>query len=424
MAELGMQYRADIDGLRAVAVLPVVSYHAGIGPAGGFAGVDIFFVISGFLITSIIVHDLEHHKLSLLRFYEKRIRRLFPALFAMILITTFVASFILLPGDLVKYSKSAIAALAFVSNFYFYSDIGYFNESADLKPLLHTWSLGVEEQFYLLAPLALAVFYRFLPRWSWLCLIGLAVGISFGLGIWLGGHAAGFYLPFARAWELGIGMLLALFAQRITISRIFVADLIGLVSVALIFGTYFTVSDMTAWPGVAALAPVLGATGIIVAGTHPNALVARSLSKAPIVFFGKISYSLYLWHWPLIVLVGYGAFRPFNTFESLLLIVSAILIATLSWRWIEEPIRQRRVLRSPNVMFGSGLASALLLVSGLFLVVDSKGFPDRVDPELFDRWQVSDLANDFKIDDCHGLNAARVRQGDICLFGGGGQPSR
>lgn len=338
----------------------------------------------------------------------------------MIAVITVVASFILLPDDLVKYSKSAIAALAFLSNFYFYSDVGYFNESADLKPLLHTWSLGVEEQFYLLVPLVLAAFYRFLPRWFWLCLIGLLVGISFGLGIWLGGHAAGFYLPFTRAWELGIGMLLAFFAYRITISRIFVADIIGLGSVVLIFGAYFMVSDMTAWPGVAALAPVLGATGLIVAGTHPNALVARLLSKAPMVFFGKISYSLYLWHWPLIVLAGYGAFRPFNIFESLMLIVSATLVATISWKWIEQPIRQRRFLRSQITIFGSTFASALLLVGGLFLVWKTDGLPNRIDPEIFDRWQAPEVMAAFKVDECHGLNAARVQQNDICLLGAGG----
>ena len=263
---MNKQYRPDIDGLRALAILPVVLYHVGFGPSGGFAGVDVFFVISGFLITGIILSEIEQQRFSIVRFYERRARRLLPALFAVITFATISSVILLIPEDLASYSESAVYTSFFAANFFFYSEMGYFNEAAELKPLLHAWSLGIEEQFYFVVPVTLVIFKRFLPKGVWVTALSLGVLSSFLLGIWLAGHPAGFYLPMTRAWELGIGMLLAIAVNALPAQNRVIAEIVSVSGVFLILVTYLLASNETLWPGTAALAPCLGAAAISFGG--------------------------------------------------------------------------------------------------------------------------------------------------------------
>lgn len=283
-----MKYRADIDGLRALAVAPVVFYHVGLGTPGGFAGVDVFFVISGYLITAILLKEIAHGDFSIVRFYERRARRLFPALFAMLVVSTLFATQWLIPTDLVSYAKSAFTTLFFVSNIYFYTEVGYFNELAHTKPLLHTWSLGVEEQFYLVAPVIMAVLWRFFPIWVMKATIVVAVIVSFGLSLWFAGHHAGFYLPFSRAWELGIGMILALWAANINSQLL--ANVLGALGLVLLILTFCLASSETPWPGMVAIVPCAGAAAIILAGTNPNSMVSSFLAQRGLVGLGVTSH--------------------------------------------------------------------------------------------------------------------------------------
>ena len=408
-----MKYRPDIDGLRALAVVPVVLYHVGFGTPGGFAGVDVFFVISGYLITMIVIEELRRGDFSISRFYERRARRLFPALFAMLLVTTIVARFWLLPADLVNYAKSAVSTLFFVSNIFFYTDIGYFNESVRLKPLLHTWSLGVEEQFYLVAPLALVMLWKFFPAWSRGLLIIVAVLGSFSLGVWLAGHPAGFYLPFSRAWELGVGMLLAVWGVHLRHKA--TANLLGFLGLALLIGTFALASPATPWPGLAALAPCLGAAAIIVSGSQPGSLVAKALAFRGVVGLGRISYSLYLWHWPVIVFAGYGRFGSFTISEKMFLVLFSLLLAALSWKWIEEPIRQRRSLVArQSVVFGSVFSiSVLCAISGALIMLE--GLPHRVPSALAEQWQQPSFNDPDR--GCHNVTLSRSNTEEFCVRG-------
>ena len=297
-----MQYRSDIDGLRALAVVPVVLGHAHVtGFAGGFVGVDVFFVISGFLITTILATEAREGSFSLTRFYERRARRLFPALFA-VLIFCAAAAWTRFPAeDLEAFGRSLLATIFFGSNMLFWSETGYFDIAAEQRPLLHTWSLAVEEQFYLLFPLAVWWTTRRMggryAAWLW-----PAMGASFVLSVvWVPTHpSSAFYLVPARAWELLMGSALALGlvpalrqqSHRETCSAL------GTLFIAMSVVLY---DANTPFPGSNAVLPCLGAALVIHAGHSGTTAVGRLLGTKPVVFVGLISYSLYLWHWPLLV---------------------------------------------------------------------------------------------------------------------------
>ncbi len=259
-------YRADIDGLRALAVLPVMLFHAGVSTfAGGFVGVDVFFVVSGFLITSILVRDIDVGSFSLSRFYERRVRRLFPALFLVVAVSIPCALVVLAPEDLEDFGQSVIATGTFSSNFLFYLEDGYFEGPADLKPLLHTWSLAVEEQYYLFFPLLLV----WLQRQGWgygKALASLAV-VSFAIGVWsvANDQSAGFYLLPGRFWELLLGAMLALYGTRFRLSALPSAA-IGALGLSMIGYAILQFSDHTPFPGWAALLPCFGTALVIFAG--------------------------------------------------------------------------------------------------------------------------------------------------------------
>ncbi|PHQ61093.1 MAG: acyltransferase, partial [Sphingobium sp.] len=335
-----MRYRRDIDGLRAVAILPVLLFHAHVpGFSGGYVGVDIFFVISGFLITGIIAREVDEGRFSLVHFYERRFRRIIPALALMILVTLGCAAWLYLPGDLDGVPKSALAATLFASNLWFFTDTGYFAGGADVKPLLHTWSLAVEEQYYIGFPILLMLLARYAPRWRAVVLTMIAAG-SLALAIILQRDTSGFtfYLLPTRAWELFAGGLLALGVLP-AINRRWISELVawgGLLAIALAVTFY---DRDTIFPGLTALPPVLGAAALIHAS--PGTSVGRLLSLPILVGIGLLSYSLYLWHWPLIVFTEYATDAPLSGAIRLIVMAAALLAAALSWRFVERPFRSR-----------------------------------------------------------------------------------
>jgi peptidoglycan/LPS O-acetylase OafA/YrhL len=371
-------YRADIDGLRALAIVPVVLFHAGVpGFDGGYIGVDIFFVISGFLITTVLVREIDQGDFSLLRFYERRARRILPALMAMIAVVLGISAWVFLPSDLEKMPASAMAATFFYSNHHLFATVGYFDAATDTKPLLHTWSLAVEEQFYIIFPLLLALIARAAAHRRRAILAGLLL-ISFMSAVVTQGGEDGyaFYLLAPRAWELLIGALVALSPMRQAGQRWRdgVASL-GLGTICFAVASY---SKATIFPGVTALAPVLGAAAILYSG--PTTLVARVLSARPLVGIGLISYSLYLWHWPLIAFTEYLRDEKLSGWWSVAAVVASLCIAGLSWRWIEKPFRDPNRFSRKAIFGWSGAGMAAVGAASLALVMVG-GWPSRFTAE-------------------------------------------
>ncbi|MFC3695314.1 acyltransferase family protein, partial [Chenggangzhangella methanolivorans] len=331
-----MLYRPEIDGLRAVAVLSVLLYHAAGLVPGGFVGVDVFFVISGYVITKTIAADLAAGSFGLWSFYERRIRRIAPALGVTILATAAASAAILLPIDLEAMGKSAIAAALMVSNMLFWGQAGYFDAAAQAKPLLHTWSLGIEEQFYLIFPLLVAGLWRFARR-AVVPVLAVLAAASFAASIW---HLPVdpddvFYLAPYRFWELLIGALIALRPARALEGSAF-----AFLGLGLIAGAVLLYDDKTLFPGLAALAPTLGAA-LAINGAREGMAAARLLAARPLVLVGKISYSLYLVHWPLIVLVEYRQDARLDATEAWLVIAVSLVLAWISWHFVEQPFRAK-----------------------------------------------------------------------------------
>jgi peptidoglycan/LPS O-acetylase OafA/YrhL len=488
-------YRPDIDGLRAIAVLSVVFYHVGLGFPGGYVGVDVFFVISGYLITGLILKELERGSFSLSNFWERRIRRIFPALAAMVAVTCVAGWFLLLPEDLAKLGASVIAQSLLVSNFYFWRTTNYFGGANEEKPLLHTWSLAVEEQFYLIFPIALMLIWAFfnyrlkkrkernlttierggrcekeqpkvgpkgegvgtseskdtentersaglrlgkpsgaafsnpstsklardcantaptrsasvsaslqatsdsLPvtspigdprRWSLFWLFTAFALLSFGISIWgvkVQPFATFFLLP-TRAWELLLGSMLAVLPAAMLLRHAALRDLLSFAGLAGIFLPVFFYNEQTPFPGLTALPPCLGTAALIWANTTPANCVpnqsrfASALSWPPIVFIGLISYSLYLWHWPVICFSSYWAVSEFTAVEKWGLVLASVVLAVASWRWIETPFRKKQYFTTRSHVMG--LALFVSLISGFagWLGYQSGGFPERVNSQV------------------------------------------
>jgi peptidoglycan/LPS O-acetylase OafA/YrhL len=361
-------YRADIDGLRAVAVLLVVLYHLKTAKCtGGFIGVDTFFVISGYLISSLIIADVDAGRFSLGNFYERRIRRIFPALIVLLLAVAAFGCVMLLPTELKRCAESLLAAVFSVSNFYFWRHTGYFDATNGISPLLHTWSLAVEEQFYLILPLLLRAFRR-LPRPRLLLVVSLIALISLivsGIGAAKDDSAA-FYLLHSRAWELLLGTLLALCPVDFQLSPV-LRNLASFLGLALIIGPGFAYTDNTPFPGLAALPPCLGTALVIFAGAghaHRETLASKLLSFQPLRLIGLISYSLYLWHWPIIVFARIDTDLSGNIPPRLLklcLLALSLGAAFLSWRFVELPFRYGRFRPSRTRLFRLALAGVTLL---------------------------------------------------------------
>ena len=380
-----MKYRAEIDGLRSLAILPVVAFHAGIERlSGGFTGVDVFFVISGFLITKIILDELGDpagSRFSILEFYKRRILRILPALAVVLAATAAAAWAIMLPNEFLATGRSVAATALFLSNVYFWRTSGYFADAAELKPLLHTWSLAVEEQFYVFFPILLVLVARFL-RGRFALAIALLSAASLALCLVLTPRApsAAFFLLPARIWELGLGALIAAGGvPRVADARARGA-LAGLGIALILFGV-FALSEEDPFPGWNALYPVLGA-GLVIAYARDTA-PGRLLSAAPLVYAGKISYSLYLWHWPVIVFYRMRLGAALDPLDIAAVIGLSWLLADLSWRYVERPFRspEFRLAPAPRVVgWGVACLAAFLALGGLIDRTGARwrGYPPEV----------------------------------------------
>jgi peptidoglycan/LPS O-acetylase OafA/YrhL len=380
-----MKYRADIDGLRALAVMPVLLYHAGVpGFLGGFVGVDIFFVISGYLICGMIDADIRAGSFSLGNFYKRRVLRILPALFVMFLVTSVLAYIYCLPVELEDYAKSLASAVGSVSNIYFAGTAGYFDAPAETKPLLHTWSLGVEEQFYIIVPLLMLLVWRVAPkRAKLLFAVAAALSLAAALAVSYRNTTFAFYLTPFRAWELALGALLSIKfipAPKTAFSR----NACGAIGMLLLLAAIFLGSSTAPLLLMTSLASI-GAVLVIASSERGVSAVGRLLSLPPVVFIGLISYSLYLWHWPLIVFQrtdGLLVHGPSGMLTKLMLVAISIGIAWLSWKFIEMPFRSKGKDRSKAAVFGTAsaaMASAAALC-GLVLVAGGAPFrfPERV----------------------------------------------
>jgi peptidoglycan/LPS O-acetylase OafA/YrhL len=380
-----LTYRRDIDGLRAVAILSVVLFHAGLGVTGGYVGVDVFFASSGFLITSLIIKDLRSGTFSLWDFWERRARRILPALTVMVATVLVVGSIVLLPEHLEDLGKQVLALLGFSANLWFWRETGYFGAAAEQQPLLHTWSLSLEEQFYLFIPLLLIGLFR-IRRAGWCApLLALGVVASLALAIILVPRIpkASFFLLPTRAWELAAGGLLAFAGPVARRGLREVMGWSGLAAIAVAAGWY---SQDTRFPGLAALPPVLGAvlliwSGIPDAGGSPRSSAHRLLGWAPLVALGLLSYSLYLWHWPLLALRRYLGLGLDSHALSGALVVVALGFAWLSLRFVERPFRGRRSGQSPRRTFALAALAGVALALQATTVWGSGGFPQRLSAE-------------------------------------------
>lgn len=412
-------FRNDIQGLRAIAVLSVVIFHAFAGKwiPGGFVGVDIFFVISGFLISRILFKENEQGRFTVLGFYRRRLRRLSPALFTVLLFTLVCGAFLLSPDAYVELSKTALATVFFVSNFVFEKLSDYFAGSVAYKPLLHTWSLAVEEQFYILYPPFVYLVYRFWRR-AMGPLLALLALLSLGISIWSSNvhPLAAFYLAPTRAFELLTGALVALYIPQANRLGQKVRDALSLAGLLLIAASLVFIRDSMAFPGAIALVPCLGTAFVIAAGHDRVSLGGRLISFAPFVFFGDLSYSLYLWHWPILSLAQNWLMGPLPPVVATAAVFLAIAAAYASWRWIERPFingfRDMKVITA-------GLASMACMAALCAVVFLNHGFPDRYSKQSRLYFAASNDFNPLR-NRCHSDQGSGIPYEKSCAFGAPG----
>jgi peptidoglycan/LPS O-acetylase OafA/YrhL len=375
-----MQYRKEIDGLRALAVLPVILFHAGFESfSGGFVGVDIFFVISGYLITSIILGEKDSGHFSILNFYERRMRRILPALFFVMAVCVPFAWFWLLPEDLLSFSKSLVAVSTFSSNFLFWQETGYFDGAAELKPLLHTWSLAVEEQYYVLFPLFIILAWRFGKKTMVGLLVLIAI-VSLTLAHW-GAYnkpTPTFFLLPTRGWELIMGALIAFYLNSRrrggqTPGSALLQNMASFAGMVMILVAITLYDASVPFPSLYALLPVLGAVLIILFAT-PDTVAGKLLSTRAFVGIGLISYSAYLWHQPILAYARHIS-EP-EPAMYLILILLTLTLAFISYRFVEQPFRKKGVIGRSAVMIFA-LSGTLLFITIGMIGYLGKGFEDR-----------------------------------------------
>ena len=410
-----LKYRREVDGLRALAVLPVILFHAGFPVfAGGFVGVDIFFVISGYLITGILIRELDAGQFSLLNFYERRARRILPALFVVMLACIPFAWAVMLPSEMKDFAQSFAAAALSVSNILFWLESGYFDQAAELKPLLHTWSLGVEEQFYILFPPFLALLWRFGRTRPFLVLGGLGV-LSLIVADWASYRfpSANFYLLPFRGWELIAGGLCALWQVRAPAASPRLGWL-GLLGLALIAGSILGMDEQTRFPSLWGLIPV-GGTCLILLFADRHSLTGRLLGWAPFVGIGLISYSAYLWHQPLLAFGRLWSTDPLSVPALLALSAASLPLAWVTWRYVETPFRKRgagTLLPTRGAVFAfSGAGLGVMVALGAWGHIRD-GMPGRMPAEFADRSTL--------LEDNHLARQTDIRAG-ICHFNQSGR---
>jgi peptidoglycan/LPS O-acetylase OafA/YrhL len=374
-------YRPDVDGLRALSVVAVFAFHLGFfSTPGGFIGVDVFFVISGYLIGGLVNGQMEQGTFSYARFYERRIRRIFPALAVVLIATTILAVLVFFPVRLADYAHSLVAAVLSYSNIYFWLSTSYFADAADSQVLLHTWSLAVEEQFYILLPPFLALVHRWMPR-RIVTMVAAVALVSFAVSVW-GAHAAQsatFYLPFTRAWELLLGVLIAIHPIRV-LDRPVLRNAVAAIGLAMILFAILTLSEFEPFPGLNAAPVCLGTAMVIAAGARGATLAGALLSIGPARWIGKLSYSIYLWHWPVIVMwkrVELG--DPLSHADEIAIVGLTLLLSYITWKFVEQPARSPKS-RRPLVLGLVGGAFAALTVASI-TIAGLGGLPGRQAPE-------------------------------------------
>ena len=391
-------YRPDIDGLRALAVLAVIAFHGFPGYlAGGFVGVDVFFVISGFLISGIILDETRVGMFSLKKFYARRVRRIFPALCLVLVVSLLAGWWLLLPADFVRLGKQLAASAAFVSNFYLWFQSGYFSPDARTFPLLHLWSLGVEEQFYIVWPLII-IGLRSRPNWTISAIVLIGVS-SFCLNVALiDNHEADFYSPVTRAWELMLGASLAWLRRRDDMAPPSKrsADIATIAGLLLILGSTLLFDQQSSYPGWLALVPTIG-TSLILWGGASSGVAASILSTRPLVFVGLISYPLYLWHWPLLVFSEAFKFAPLTQLERGLVIVVSFILAWLTYELVESKFRAGRTSRAKIATLGMGMI--FVAVAG-FAIIEGQGFETRFPRELLAIAEVRGYPTSWRVHEC------------------------
>lgn len=378
------KYRPDIDGLRAIAVLGVLFFHSGFtGLPGGFVGVDIFYVISGYLISSLLVRDILENKFSIVSFYERRMRRIFPALFVVLFFCILATSVLFNPMEMIVFGKSLLATTFFVSNFYFWKTagpLGYFDSEVTFKPLLHTWSLSVEEQFYVVFPMLLFLLFRWARTRVRLWLLVLTA-VSFALNLWASEYKTvlAFYWFIPRAWELLVGALLAVRVVPALRNRA-IREAGGALGLTMIVSSLFLPVLHWSFPGYIVLVPCIGTWLAIYAGEAGPSFAKTLLSFRPLVFIGTISYSLYLWHWPVIVFSRHLPFHLTDHTDTAIVLVSSVVLAFLSFECVERPFRgSNSPFRRPQIFAFGAAASALTASFGTAAYL-SHGLLERYGP--------------------------------------------
>ena len=360
-----MQYRPEIDGLRAIAILPVVFFHAKWDFfSGGFVGVDVFFVISGYLITSIILKEIATGKFALLSFYERRIRRILPALYLMVFSTIPLTWFFFLPEDMKDYAESLAAVPVFLSNFVFEAQSGYFDRATDIKPLIHTWSLAVEEQFYLFFPIFLVFLMRFGLQAVMFAIIVIA-SCSFVLAEWGTKHAPtdSFFLLPTRVWELFTGVTVALYVHLR--GRVIPNDLLAMVGLMMVLIAIFFYETTTPFPGFYALLPTIG-TALVILCAQADGFLGKVLSNRLLVAIGLISFSLYLWHQPILAIATYNLDGQLPIWLSAVLIMLSVGLSVLSYRYVEQPCRDRAIIPTKPLLVVLVAASFVFFAIGFY----------------------------------------------------------
>lgn len=421
--EGAIKYRKEIDGLRAISVLSVVFYHFKLGPfSGGFVGVDVFFVISGYLITSIISKEIGEDRFSFSAFYKRRALRLLPAFFAVALASLLAGFILLLPKEFVSLAWQVLYSTLGAANFYFlFASGGYFDRSTDLMPMLHMWSLAVEEQFYLIWPAILIVGHR-ISKKSSLSAIAILISIATlsliaAVVVVRSNQPVAFYMLHTRAWELAIGGLLA-FAPRLR-SRLIAETAKGLGLLMIGYAVLYTSPKV--FPGEAALLPTIGAALIIWPSSH-RSTVDRLLSTPPFVAFGLISYSLYLWHWPLASFARHASLtESFDRSTALVLVLVSVTLAGLTYVFIETPFRRGSKLSAPQVLASAGAAILALSMASITVVLQS-GFPSRLPPSVASLAQGMEDYSPNRAK-CHRIAGLAPPISESCAFGDDSAPT-
>lgn len=389
---IALKYRPEVDGLRAVAVLAVIFFHAGIpGFWGGFVGVDVFFVISGYLITGILLRELASGTFSIVGFYERRVRRILPALFLVLLACIPLGWFLMDPYAFERLGQGLVAVTAFVSNILFWKTTNYFTTTVE-NPLLHTWSLGVEEQFYIFFPLFLWCVWRYARAWLWLAIaLGAAGSLAMSQwGVQSGRAIAAFYLSPTRAFELLLGALVALAAYRDRIPKLGAvhSSILAWSGLGAIVWAIVAFNRGTPFPGWHALIPSVGAAAIL-AFVRADDLLGRLLSWRVMVGIGLVSYSAYLWHQPVFAFVHIAGWTP-GLAAKLGLVALSLALAWLSWRYVERPFRNRAGMSRRAVFGWAGVLSACMLACGAWLMA-TQGVSGRYTPEELRWWRYADI---------------------------------